>query len=373
MSWHFSQALVEAYSADTCSAGAPSVPSSSTPTRGTYWSPGRTMAVSPLSRSGMTYEPSTDDRGEAVLMSYLEDFPARTSVPQERESVSPASDPACGARWQESSVKFDPASRSWKTHRCLWEEDLDWCSVTFPKWGMMLTGVLWEPTTQVPPINGTGSGLWPTIRAADGERGGRGDLIQPIRGNPNSHYKMMPTPTVGDSKSACNATANRKQGSKHHSGMTLCDHVKIWPTPQAHKTTRSGEIVNADGTPWDGIKKPHSATTGRQITSCLADAVAMWPTPCASEARQGLQIRREGKKGTQESLSTAVRMWAAPTASVGGPEPDGATGRKLVTQVGGQLNPTWVEWLMGWPLGWTDCAVSATDKFRQWQRSHGIG
>jgi len=31
-----------------------------------------------------------------------------------------------------------------------------------------------------------------------------------------------------------------------------------------------------------------------------------------------------------------------------------------------------VEWLMGWPLGWTDCAASATDKFRQWCASHGI-
>jgi hypothetical protein len=24
------------------------------------------------------------------------------------------------------------------------------------------------------------------------------------------------------------------------------------------------------------------------------------------------------------------------------------------TAAGGQLNPTWVEWLMGFPLGWTD-------------------
>ena len=27
---------------------------------------------------------------------------------------------------------------------------------------------------------------------------------------------------------------------------------------------------------------------------------------------------------------------------------------------GGQLNPTWVEWLMGFPLGWTDLNVSET-------------
>src|SRR3989304_2603564 len=28
--------------------------------------------------------------------------------------------------------------------------------------------------------------------------------------------------------------------------------------------------------------------------------------------------------------------------------------------VGGQLNPTWVEWLMGFPLGWTDLEDSET-------------
>ena len=38
---------------------------------------------------------------------------------------------------------------------------------------------------------------------------------------------------------------------------------------------------------------------------------------------------------------------------------------------GGSLNPTWAEWLMGWPLGWTDLKPLAMDKFRQWQRSHG--
>ena len=37
----------------------------------------------------------------------------------------------------------------------------------------------------------------------------------------------------------------------------------------------------------------------------------------------------------------------------------------------GPMNPTWVEWLMGWPTGWTDLHASATDRFRQWCASHG--
>ncbi len=30
---------------------------------------------------------------------------------------------------------------------------------------------------------------------------------------------------------------------------------------------------------------------------------------------------------------------------------------------GGQLNPPWVEWLMGWPIGWTDLKPLEMDKF----------
>jgi DNA (cytosine-5)-methyltransferase 1 len=40
-------------------------------------------------------------------------------------------------------------------------------------------------------------------------------------------------------------------------------------------------------------------------------------------------------------------------------------------QAGGTLNPTWVEWLMGWPLEWTACDASATDKYQQWRQQHG--
>jgi hypothetical protein len=35
------------------------------------------------------------------------------------------------------------------------------------------------------------------------------------------------------------------------------------------------------------------------------------------------------------------------------------------------LNPTWVEWLMGFPLGWTDCEHLATPSFRKSLKSSG--
>lgn len=40
-------------------------------------------------------------------------------------------------------------------------------------------------------------------------------------------------------------------------------------------------------------------------------------------------------------------------------------------QVGGQLNPTWVEWLQGFPIEWTVLDVSAMRRFQSWRRSHG--
>lgn len=129
-----------------------------------------------------------------------------------------------------------------------------------------------------------------------------------------------------------------------------------------------------------------------------------WPTPLHSEARQGLQIRRPGKKGSQVSLTTAVRIFPTPTvngnynrkglthksgdglatavrmyppptaqdaSNNGGPAQAERNMVPLNAVIGGPLNPAWVEWLMGWPVGWTACVALATDKFQQWRRSHG--
>lgn len=39
--------------------------------------------------------------------------------------------------------------------------------------------------------------------------------------------------------------------------------------------------------------------------------------------------------------------------------------------VGGPLNPEWCEWLMGWPLGWTELKPWGMDRFQQFRQWHG--
>lgn len=96
-------------------------------------------------------------------------------------------------------------------------------------------------------------------------------------------------------------------------------------------------------------------STMKKATAANGVDRIMWPTPIHSEARQGYQDRSRSKKGGQKSLSTVVI--------------DEMGGRKKVI---GQLNPTWVEWLMGWPAEWTALKSLEMDKFRSWQHSHGL-
>ena len=86
----------------------------------------------------------------------------------------------------------------------------------------------------------------------------------------------------------------------------------------------------------------------------------------------------DGKK-VQVDLAQAVKHWPTPIAHAGSnrrtkPTPAQAAGKagmQLADQVGGSLNPTWVEWLMGWPLGWTDLKPLETDRFQRWLELHG--
>ncbi len=79
----------------------------------------------------------------------------------------------------------------------------------------------------------------------------------------------------------------------------------------------------------------------------------------------------DGKK-RQVDLQAAVR-WPTPTSRDRGADaPNRAGGPSLSANlVGGQLNPTWVEWLMGFPLAWTDLGDSATPSSRKSRNTLG--
>lgn len=79
--------------------------------------------------------------------------------------------PANGVKWVESSVKYDLNGCEWRTHRCLWDEVLPWSSVTLPRWGMTVAGVVYQHPTLERPISATVSGLLPTPMASDWKGG----------------------------------------------------------------------------------------------------------------------------------------------------------------------------------------------------------
>ena len=88
-----------------------------------------------------------------------------------------------------------------------------------------------------------------------------------------------------------------------------------WRTPAADQ----------GGTPKALLEGKTTRPSGHRIQIRLQDQVKMWPTPTAHNAK--------------ETAAPSEHLRNTPT---------------LAAQAGGSLNPTWVEWLMGFPEGHTD-------------------
>ena len=190
MSWLFSQALVVEYSAASCSAGEPCAPLNLMPTAQPFLRRGRTTDASTLSQSGPTCAPLTETGGEELLMSYLEDFPARTSARPARELELPGSALASGVNSLASLAKYDPESCGWRTAQRSLLADSVSSSVTWPRSGSMRNGECSErkPLASRTDANACGYSL-PTPSGVNGGRNhtmGRidewGGSSNPLRG-----------------------------------------------------------------------------------------------------------------------------------------------------------------------------------------------
>lgn len=372
MSYIFSRALVEAYLAASCSECEPFAPSNSNPIPQACCSPDKMKAYSRLSRFGMTYAPLTDDDGAALLTWYLEASRARTFQPQEKAPALTAPAPASGGKCTELSMKYDRNSHSWKTHLCLWDEDLPESSVILPKSGTMRNGLCWERTMWEPRTSESASG----------------------------YLHMIPTPT------ACNAP---NKGSHSRGPKSLMDVATtgwmpgmMWPTLRAGKS--SGEnpeswlaryVAGKVSTPPLGLDVKFATPQARDFRTGearrwedparsrnLNDQIAKFPTPTSRDWKDS-----GPSQGNRKSPNLGTIASRFPTPRTKGM--CGGTGsyrkmkdleakgiisseerRQMTAGSGGQLNPTWVEWLMGWPLEWTALKPLATDKYRLWQQLH---
>ena len=256
MNWHCSRALVEEFSEASCLDTESSERLKSIRTAERSCFDAKKKATYLRSLSGMTYEPSTAQRGVDAWISSLRASRASRSVRRENGRERPTS-ATCGPKPSESLTMYDRSSRSWKTFQAsLLADTLEPFSGILPKQGMMRSGVCWERTMLAPRTEGSGSGSWPT-------------------------------PTERDWKDG-----------------KYCPNV------------------------------PVNSLLGR----------AVWATPNARDWK-GAPDRACRERGGRRS--------------------------SLPAEVDGSLNPTWVEWLMGWPSGWTDLEPLETDKFQRWLEQHG--
>lgn len=259
------------------------------------------------SRFGMTFELLTEANGAELLTWWLAAFRAKTSVLPEKAQGLMAIEAVCGRNLQGSFAKYSHDSSSWKTAQCSLLADSDEFSETWPRWGSMRNGASYLRRIPELHICVNESGLWPTPCATD--------------------------------------TSDRQIPKYVH--------------------------ITANGIP------KHIGKSGELSQMRLSQACKMWPTPtvCGNYNRKGLS------KTSGDGLATAVKKWPTPTVndSKNSTLPpsqikhDNIPGALLRTgeTPGGQLNPNWVEWLMGWPIGLTDLKPLATDRYQSWLQQHG--
>ena len=123
---------------------------------------------------------------------------------------------------------------------------------------------------------------------------------------------FIPTPRTQ------NRPVSEAAKKKYKSSPSLEDYIRLWPTPTAQ------------------MGKGPSFSKTRQGSPNLQTATAMYPTPTTGASLCGGANTYKSLKAMEESGKIT-------------PEER----RSMAAGNGGQLNPDWVEAMMGFPIGWT--------------------
>lgn len=276
-----------------------------------------------------------DKRGE--LISSLAASPVRTSATLGGESASTASAQDCGVNLPGSFAYFDRATSSWKTYQRSLFEDSDESSVIWPRWGLMWNGVAfqlrqWVRLTRVGDyflLLIDGEEIYRFAALASPPTATNTKVVHQRgkkTGRPPRVAVLHPTPTVNDAKNSTFPPSLAGRDSLI---------AFLHPTP----------TINGNHN-----RKGASAASGDGLATFLN---MMHPTSTAAEAKCHSKYSRDN-----DTLTSAMkRLHPSPRAD-GRDYAGGSNSRRIAkkrgTYFGRSLNPEYVEWLMGFPIGWTD-------------------
>ncbi len=179
------------------------------------------------------------------------------------------------------------------------------------------------PSTR--PIDGIGSGLWPTPLASDG---GKLDARLPA-----IDKRLAAGRQIGLAMAARLETAQA-----------------LWPTPTASRADKAIRTPEGARTEVERGKSP----------DLNAQAVAMWPTPCARDHMPAHTAEYVAAKKAQGHGMSVLPDYVSLAAT--GITPGGSS---VTTEKPGALNPRFVCWLMGFPAEWDACAPTAMPSSRK--------
>lgn len=219
--------------------------------------------------------------------------------------------------------------------------------------------------------NGNGAGTpltmaartWPTPTTKDGEQAGS---REPGVGGPTLHEESQrwPTPRVTTNGGIPSPGVEGR-------GSRLEDAAGTWPTPtgsdgnrrtDASQTREGAPSLTEEGARWPSPRAEDGESAGNHpgATDSLTGATKTWPTPAAADGDRATEYitRKDGSNPTL--LGASRRSPPVLRTSTCGPECSPKHRR---------LNPLFVEWLMNFPLGWTDSELSATAWSLWWRQS----
>lgn len=187
-----------------------------------------------------------------------------------------------------------------------------------------------------------------------------GRILRPSLGN---RFEDAWTSSLADilANPLARQESDKEQTTRDISGHTSQEEFGFFSQDSA--SLRTSKDISAWGCPTSSKTWQEWVIEQRGAYSARLNAVrrisengsSSWPSPVASEVRQGFQDRSRGMKGSQESLTTVVIKQHGPAV----PASSSTDGNRREFA---KLNPRWVETLMGLPVGWTmpSCASLRT-------------